>query len=74
MIQAYQDDLLIVGVTRGNIDRLTAHRPMKIDIMKPIKQVLIVFGETKPDIIAELESAGAQFENVHKAAAERDPL
>jgi hypothetical protein len=74
MLQAYQDDLLIVGVTRGNINKLTAHQPMKIDIIKPVSRVLVVFGETKPDIIAELESAGAQFEQAHKDAAERDPL
>ena len=74
MLQAYQDDLLIVGVTRGNIDRLTAHQPMKIDLIKPVARVLVVFGDTKPDIIAELESAGMQFEQSHKDAADKDPL
>jgi hypothetical protein len=74
MLQAYINERLVVGVTRGNIDRLTAHRPMRIQLVRPVSEILVVFGETKPDIIAEMEAAGAQFEQAHKDAAARDPL
>ena len=74
MLQMYTDDLLVVGVTRGNIDRLTAHRPMKIDLVKPVSRILVVFGEDKPAIVRELEAAGMEFADVHKAAANADPL
>lgn len=74
MLQAYVDELLVVGVTRGNVDRLTDGQPMRIQLLKPVKDILVVFGETKPDIIAELEAAGARFEQAHKDAAQRDPL
>lgn len=75
MLQAYIDDLVVVGITRKNVEKLTAHQPMKIDLRRPVSQVLVVFGETKPDIIAELEaSGGVQFEQAHKDAAQRDPL
>lgn len=75
MIQAYLEDLCVVGITRRNVEKLTNHEPMKIDLARPVRRILVVFGETKPEIIAELEAkGGAVFEASHKAAAEADPL
>jgi hypothetical protein len=75
MLQAYIDDLVVIGITRKNVEKLTAHQPMKVDLRRGVTQMLVVFGETKPDIIAELETAGGiQFEQAHKDAAQRDPL
>lgn len=74
MLQAYFNEVLIVGVTRKNVERLTAHQPIKIDLQRAVSRVLVVFGETKPAIIAELEAnGGVMFEQSHKDAAEHDP-
>lgn len=76
MLQAYIGDVLIIGVTKGNIDRLTHNKPMKIELLKPGTRIIyFVYGETKPDIIRRLEEqTDIQFEESHKRAAEADPL
>lgn len=78
-IQAYlQGDggsLLVIGVTRGNIDRLTAGLPFSVDLVRPVDRVVLFFGEDKPSIIAEIEAKTPfRFEAAHKAAAMEDPL
>lgn len=73
MIQAYAGDKMVVGVTRGNIERLTAGRPLMIQLVKSVEQILVVFGESKLDIIQQLEDAGLEFAESAKAAAEADP-
>ena len=78
-IQAYlQGDggsLLVIGITRGNVDRLTDGAPMSFDIMRPVDRVVLFFGETKPAIIEEIEAKTPfRFEDAHKAAAMEDPL
>lgn len=30
MLQAYIDDLCVIGITRKNVEKLTMHQPMKI--------------------------------------------
>lgn len=79
MLQAYtgeRGERLIVGVTRGNIDRLTAGKPMRVQIAEhvSVREVIVVFGEDKHAIVAELESAGLEFAQAHKDAVAADPL
>lgn len=79
MIQAYLrgdgGDLLVIGITRGNVDRLTAGQPIMTDLQRRVDRVVIFFGETKPAIIEEIEAKTPfRFEAAHKAAAEADPL
>lgn len=74
MLQFYSGDMLIMGVTRENLNRLIAQQPIQIDVQRHISRIAIVFGETKPDIVAELVKAGLEVADVHKAAAEADPL
>ena len=76
MIQAYAGDKLIVGVTRGNIDRLTAGKPMRVQIVEHanVREILVVFGEDKPSILAQLEAAGAEIAQAMKDSAAADPL
>lgn len=75
MIQAYAGDLLMIGVTRGNIEKLTAGQPIFVaELHRPVRALVIVFGETKPDVIAAVERATSiPFEESHKAAAMEDP-
>jgi hypothetical protein len=73
LLQAYTNELLIVGVTRRNLDWLLARKPLRIEVLHPVKNVVLVFGETKLDIVAQLEAAGVELEQTHKDAFEADP-
>ena len=76
MIQAYTGDRLIVGVTRGNIDRLTAGKPMVVRFADHanIREVFVLFGEDKPAILQQLEDAGLEIAKAMKDSAVDDPL
>lgn len=76
MIQVYCGDKLIVGVTRGNIDRLTAGQPMVMRIVDylRIRDVIVLFGEDKPAILEQCEAAGMEIPEVIKEWAVADPL
>lgn len=55
VIQIYTEGgALICGITRGNIERLTSGKPMRITPHRPVADVFIVFGEDKPSILREL--------------------
>lgn len=74
MIQAWVGDIHIVGLTRKNIERLTSGEPIRVINLRPSAGTYIVFGETKPAIIAQLErETGVKFEQAHKDAAAEDP-
>lgn len=54
---------LLLGVDRGNIDRLTSGKPIRVT-MESVgieRDVLIIFGETLQDVATELTAAGIQF-------------
>ena len=67
---------IIVGLTRGNLDRLVAGKPIHFtdSPMPELRTVAIVFGETKPDILTQLEAEGVEVLDAHRRAAESDPL
>lgn len=74
MLQIQAGDLLIIGITRENVNRLEQGKPMLFTPRWACKEISIVFGEDKPAIIAQMERAGAVFHEEMKASAERDPL
>jgi hypothetical protein len=76
VIQAYTGNgVVVVGITRGNVDRLLAGKPATFDLVRPVERVVLFFGEDKPSIIAEIEAKTPfRFEASHKAAAMEDPL
>jgi len=61
------------GLSRGNIDRLTAGQPIKInlrDLGGPAVNIAIMFGETEQALFDELKAAGAiSPDTVYHAAA-----
>ena len=74
MLVAYTETTAVVGLTRGNVDHLLDGHPLILHVLRPVAHVLVVFGETKPDIIAQIEAMGGpRFEAAHRAAAEADP-
>jgi hypothetical protein len=76
VIQVYAKDILVMGVTRTNVDRLTAGQPIKVAVVehKRVKTILLVFGETKSDILAGLEKAGMEIPQAMKDSAAADPI
>jgi hypothetical protein len=73
MMHFYAGGLLIVGVTRGNVDRLTAGQPMKFDVVRPVQTVVVVFGENKPAILEELKKGPFEIPKIIFEEAEKDP-
>lgn len=74
MLQAYLGDKMIVGITRGNLTKLVDRQPMVIRLVKSVTEIMVVFGETKPDIVRQLREAGAEIPDVVARAADEDPL
>lgn len=79
MIQAYcgeRNEKLLIGVTRENITRLTDGKPMRVILPEHItvREVFVLFGEDKPEILKQLEDAGLEIADAMKASATADPL
>ena len=74
MIQLYTEDgLMVVGITRGNINKLLAAQPMVIRPVRPVKEILVLFGEDKPAIMEELKKAGVDVRPWMSEAVAADP-
>lgn len=73
MIQLYTDEGLIIGLTKMNIDRLKDKKPISIDIRMNIKKLTIIYGDTKPDMIADIEKAGLELPEVVKQSLLESP-
>lgn len=75
MLRAIKDDTLILGMTRRNFDLLIDHKPLRFSLpLKHIRSVILVFGETKPDIIEEVEASGLfKFSETAKRIAREYP-
>lgn len=64
MIKARFGGLLLIGLERMNIERLQQDMPIHVHEAEasvpgvPIKEVVIVFKETLPEIVAELKAHG----------------
>lgn len=75
MLQAYLGDKMVCGITRGNVTKLVDEKqPMVIRLAKSVSEVMVIFGETKPDILRQLEEAGAEIPDALKRSAEEAPL
>jgi hypothetical protein len=61
VLKAKAGDLVILGVTRENIERLVEGKPILVNLDElgiPGKSCVIMFGETPVDIITEIKKAG----------------
>lgn len=76
MIMIKLNDGVLLGVTRLNVERLTAGQPIHFILSRPITvtSIALAFGETKPDIVRQFEAAGVEVPQAVKDATDRDPL
>jgi hypothetical protein len=63
MIRARAGSLVLLGITRGNVERLMAGQPIRVSgddpaIGLPGVTLCIMFGETEDAIAGELRAAG----------------
>lgn len=74
-MQFYMGELLLIGVTKGNINKLMEGKPIKFDVKgkEPIKTVGIVYGESKPAILEELQKSGMNIPHWMWESARKDP-
>lgn len=74
-MQFYMGELLLIGITKGNLDRLTEGKPIKLNVMgkEQIKTIGIVYGESKPAILEELQKSGMEIPHYIWESARKDP-
>lgn len=66
---------LVIGLTKGNIERLQTVNPATMTLPKPsrVEAFIVLYGEDKPDIIQQLELAGMQIPQAIKDDAKVNP-
>lgn len=76
MMQFYMGELLLIGITKGNINRLMEGKPIKFEVKgkEPIRTVGVIYGESKPAILEELEKVmGEKMPHWMWESAREDP-
>ena len=75
MLQFYIGNLLMIGITKGNINKLTEGKPIYFEIKgkEPIKKMAIIYGESKISILEELQRTGMQVPHWMWESARNDP-
>lgn len=66
--------MLLMGLTRRNIEKLTDNQPIVANLEKAIDRICIVFGEDKIAILDELKKSGAPIEEWMYEAVGEDKL
>lgn len=66
---------MLIGLTKANHERLPT-KPIKFEGPYPmrVQDILILYGDDKPAIIAQLEQSGIEIPQEMKDDAARDPL
>jgi len=75
MMQFYMGDMLMLGITKMNLGKLTEGKPIYFEQKgkEPIRRIAIVYGESKIAILEELEKNGMKIPNWIWNAARNDP-
>lgn len=77
MIVMMLSDGLVIGLTNRNMEHLTSgSNPAFLKLHRPltVQSIMVIRGDTKPDILRQIEAAGVEVPALVKEAAERDPL
>lgn len=77
MMQFYMGNILLIGVTSGNIKKLQEGLPIyirELQSKEPIEKLAIIYGEDKPTILKKLhEELDFEIPDWMQKAAEDDP-
>lgn len=76
MMQFYLGGILVVGITKGNVEKLQEGKPIYFEVKgkEPIKNIAIFYGENKMNILNELaKSLNMHIPDWMRKEAENDP-
>jgi hypothetical protein len=77
MLTMFGNGILIIGLTRENITRLTDDKPIAYmppsPRSMPVRRFYILFGETKLELVAQLEAIGVTLPEELKVEVQKDP-
>jgi len=75
MMLMFADGKLVIGLTKGNIDRLVALEPATVRGPRPIhvQDIMVIYGDTKLHIMQQLEASGVEFAKAMKDSIAEDP-
>lgn len=75
MMQFYFGDTLLLGITKRNLNKLMEGKPIQLEVKgkESIKVIGIVYGESKPAILEELQKAGMNIPHWMWDSARNDP-
>jgi len=75
MMIMFADDRLVIGITKGNVDRLLEGKPASIIGPRAmnVRSIMVIYGVDKLDIQHQLEAAGVEFAQVMKDGIAEDP-
>lgn len=74
-MQFYLGNMLLVGLTRANVEKLTTDNPIhfRVHDSQHVKEIAIIFGEDKPAILDQLEKNGMQIPLWMRETAMKEP-
>jgi hypothetical protein len=60
MMQFYIGDLLLLGITKRNFEKLTENKPIYFEVKskEPIKNICIMYGDDKVKMLENLQEMG----------------
>jgi hypothetical protein len=76
MMQIYMGKMLLLGITKGNVDKIKEGQPifLKVQGKEPVQAVVIVYGEDKPAILELLKKEfNFQIHHWMQEEAEKEP-
>lgn len=73
MLQVYIGGMLIVGLTKKNLEKLENHEPIHFDTRTQVKDVAIIYGDDKLDILAQLEKSGMVIPDWMRESVMKEP-
>lgn len=73
MIQLYARNVVYVGITALNVEKLTRGLPLRFPLARAAKDIVILYGPSKIDIVRQLEEAGVEIPPLVRQTCLRDP-
>jgi hypothetical protein len=76
MMQFYMGDLLLLGITARNLEKLKEGQPIYFEPRgkEKITKIAIMYGEDKTTILKELEKTGMQIPHWMWDSANKSPI
>jgi hypothetical protein len=76
LVISMSDDSVIVGLTKKTVDAMRFGNPATMDmpVPRPVRRIIVVYGDDKIEIIRRLEAAHVDVPQHFKDSVTDDPL